>query len=289
MIKNQKLFFTFLFVISLSCSNSFATPAVVASPLNISISSQGNVGIGTRTPANQLDVNGTIIAQDPTSPQHAATKYYLDNKIPANLTVCGNYVVDPGEACDYGIINGTPCTVPCDQEQCSWCTSDCKQLVYVNVPGAICEQEPQKKVAKKNIEIQQAPLKRTKRIATPINSAAIAIFMNSDGNVGIGTLAPDSKLDVNGFITTQTPTQPNHVVTKQYVDSLNIPTCAKPPVQICGNSIREGTEVCDNGFYNFNDCNVPYIIDPSRWCNYDCSKWNSCPSAGKSSKNKIKK
>jgi hypothetical protein len=41
----------------------------------------GNVGIGTNSPSTKLHVAGNIIANDPTTSNHVATKGYVDNKV----------------------------------------------------------------------------------------------------------------------------------------------------------------------------------------------------------------
>lgn len=45
------------------------------------------------------------------------------------------------------------------------------------------------------------------------------MLINSSGNVGIGTITPTAKLEVNGNVIAATPTAANHLATKAYVDS----------------------------------------------------------------------
>ncbi len=46
------------------------------------------------------------------------------------------------------------------------------------------------------------------------------IYNSNSGNVGIGTVSPSAKLEVDGNIIASNPTAANHVATKDYVDNL---------------------------------------------------------------------
>lgn len=62
----------------------------------------GKIGIGTATPTAPLEVDGNIIASNPTANNHVATKAYVD----ASATVAAGgscyYILDDGTSCGYG-------------------------------------------------------------------------------------------------------------------------------------------------------------------------------------------
>ncbi len=72
----KKLFLLFAVLFIYGCSRSnldTGTTTLLYTDAN------GNVGIGTITPASTLHVNGNISASDPTVPEHVVTKRYVDH------------------------------------------------------------------------------------------------------------------------------------------------------------------------------------------------------------------
>ena len=61
---------------------------------SIIVENEGNVGIGTDTPGAKLEVDGNIIAHEPTEDTHVATKNYTDFKM---LAKTSDYTILPSE------------------------------------------------------------------------------------------------------------------------------------------------------------------------------------------------
>lgn len=89
-------------------------------------------------------------------------------------------------------------------------------------------------------------------------------FIDSSGNVGIGTATPTGKLEVNGNIVTSMPTASNHVATKAYVDAA-----------AAGASSESLVPFMELGGINYGDCKM--VTSPTNYFISGTGYNISCP------------
>ncbi|BFD24885.1 MAG: hypothetical protein JST_000194 [Candidatus Parcubacteria bacterium] len=219
------------------------------------IDTNGNVGIGTTTPAAKLAVSGgNVLINDAVitsgTPKAAITKEYLDSSLSAAVspitlwggTASGSiWNLNEGNV-GIGIENPT---APLHIIKTGGSTSDSNTALILDyesdltttIGGGTAIEFRGKSSGGNVANWQQARIRtvgytgnNSHALAFDVRPSAVyplteAVRISSSGSVGIGTTAPAYKLDVSGTgsfsqpVIVGTPTATNHATTKSYVDS----------------------------------------------------------------------